>query len=79
MREMKRWSRLQQKGPAIKALALEALRLRQRRALWKKIGSGVLYANLPKIARLRQDRDVFTFGNVCDRRRDFPPRSASNL
>lgn len=46
------------KGPAVKSLALEALRLRQRRALGKKVVTGELYANLPPIEKLRQDRSL---------------------
>lgn len=47
------------KGPAIRKLLLEAVRLKRRHALSDKIMAGELGVDLPGVAKLREERRVW--------------------
>lgn len=58
MEEIKRVTHEKRKGPAIRKLALDALRLRKRKALSAKILSGKWFVELPDLDKLRDDRPL---------------------
>ena len=56
MEEIRRITNEKRKGPAIKKLALDALKLRKRDALRQRIMNGEWSIEIPDLEKLRQDR-----------------------
>jgi hypothetical protein len=56
LKEIRRYAKEKQKGPAIRKLALEALRLRKRQVLGEKLLRGEWSAQIPDVDELRKDR-----------------------
>jgi len=58
LKEIRRYAKESRKGPAIRKLALDALRLRKRQALGEKIRRGEWSVEIPDIDELRKDRPL---------------------
>jgi hypothetical protein len=58
LEEIRRYTKESRKGPAIRKLALEALRLQKREALRRKIMSGEWSVEVPDLQLLRKDRKL---------------------
>ncbi len=56
MEEIKRVTHEKRKGPAIRKLALAALKLRKRESLREKIMKGKWSVEIPDLRKLREDR-----------------------
>ena len=54
--EIRRFADEKHKGPAIRKLALEGLRLRKRKAMNDKIMAGAWSVEIPVLEQLREDR-----------------------
>ena len=54
--EIKHFTNEKRKGPAIRKLAREALKLRKREALRQKIMTGKWSVEIPDLKNLREDR-----------------------
>jgi hypothetical protein len=54
--EIRRFADEKHKGPAIRKLALEGLRLRKRKAMNDKIMAGEWSVDIPDLEKLREDR-----------------------
>ena len=56
IKEIKRVTNEKRKGPAIRKLARDALKLRKREALRQKIMKGKWSVEIPDLEKLREDR-----------------------
>jgi hypothetical protein len=56
LNEIRRFADEKHKGPAIRKLALEGLRLRKRKVLSDKIMAGEWSVEIPDLEKLREDR-----------------------
>mgnify|MGYP001031566255 CR=1 FL=1 len=56
IKEIKRVTNEKRKGPAIRKLARDALKLRKREALRQKIMKGEWSVEIPDLEKLREDR-----------------------
>ena len=58
LKEIRRYAKEKRKGPAIRKLALDALRLRKRQALGERILRGEWSVPIPDVDELRKDRKL---------------------